>query len=117
MTPQNATAQEKAIEALIGASLRAPDKETEVTKEEVSRYVEQRVTLSSEDKAALEKSKPGVMQAIKSILLDNKQKAHASAARPPMAERAERTAPARQRVASEEFVEAVVIAQVTRLVA
>ena len=57
MTPKNAKAQEKAIEALIAASLRAPKKETELTHEEISRYVDQRVTLSQEDKVALEKSK------------------------------------------------------------
>jgi hypothetical protein len=117
MTPKNATAQEKAVEALIAASLRAPDKETEVTREEISRYVEQSVTLSSEDKAALEKSKPGVMQAIKSILLGNEQEENPSAARPSKAERAERFAPASQRSAPDEFVEAVAIAQVTRLIA
>ena len=62
--------------------------ETEVTQDEISRYVDQRVTLSSEDRAALEQSKPGVMQAIKNILLGNEQEDHAPAARPAKAERA-----------------------------
>jgi len=117
MTPKNATAQEKAVEALIAASLRAPDKETEVTQEEISRYVDQHVTLSSEDKAALEKSKPGVMQAIKNILLGNEQEDHAVAARSEKAERAKHSAPSSRRKASNEFVEAVLIAQLTRLIA
>lgn len=115
MPPKNATAQEKAVEALIAASLRAPDKEAEVTKDEISRYVDQRVTLSSEDKAALENSKSGLMQIIK-CLLGSEQNDHASAARPPMAERAERSESGHKRTATNEFVEAVVIAQVTRLV-
>lgn len=117
MTPKNATAQEKAVEALIAASLRAPAKETEVTQEEISRYVDQHVTLSAEDKAALEKSKPGVMQAIKDILLGNEQEGHTTAARPEKAERAEHSAPTTRRKASNEFVEAVLIAQLTRLIA
>jgi hypothetical protein len=117
MTPKNATAQEKAVEALIAASLRAPDMETEVTQDEISRYVDQRVTLSSEDRAALEQSKPGVMQAIKSILLGNEQEDHAPAARPAKAERAEHFEPSHRRCASSEFVEAILIAQITRLVA
>jgi hypothetical protein len=45
MTPENAKAQDEAVEALIAASLRAPDKETEVTPEEISRYIDQQVTL------------------------------------------------------------------------
>lgn len=73
MTPEQAKAQEKAIEALIGASLRAPDRETEITDEEIERYVEQHVTLSSEDKAALEKSKPDLMRTIGTILRGKEQ--------------------------------------------
>lgn len=73
MTPQKARADDKAIEALIGASMRTPGKETEVTDEEISRHVEQRVTLSAEDRAALDKSKPGLKQAIKEILRGKEQ--------------------------------------------
>jgi|ERR1035438_7506447 hypothetical protein len=73
MTPENTNAQEKALEALIAASLRAPDKETEVTEAEISRYVDQCVTLSSEDEAALEEAKPRIMQAIGNILQGNVQ--------------------------------------------
>jgi hypothetical protein len=116
MTPKNATAQEKAIEALIAASLRALDKETEVTQEEISRYVDQHVTLSSEDKAALEKSKLGVMQAIKDILQGNEQEDRDSTVRPSKAERVEPIVPM-HRTATDEFVEAVAIAQITRLIA
>jgi len=97
--------------------LRAPKKETELTHEEISRYVDQHVTLSSEDKAALEKSKPGAMQAIKSILLGNEQETQAPAARPERAERAEHFEPIQHRIASSEFVEAILIAQITKLVA
>jgi type I restriction enzyme S subunit len=117
MTPKNATAREKAIEALISASLRAPDKETEVTQEEINRYVDQHVTLNSEDKTALEKSKPDVMQAIKSILLGNGQEDNATATRRAKAECAETSMQTTHRKASNEFVEAVLIAQLTRLIA
>ena len=117
MTSKNATAQEKAVEALIAASLRAPDRETEVTNEEIGRYVDQHVTLNSEDKPALEKSKPRVMQAIKSILLGNEQVSQAPAARLTKAERAEHSVPVHSWSASNEFVEAVLIAQLTRLIA
>lgn len=89
MTPKNATAQDKAVEALIGASLRAPAKETEVTQEEINRYVDQHVTLNSEDRSALEKSVPGVKQAIKDILLGNEQEVQTTAVRPEKAERAD----------------------------
>ena len=69
MTPERIKARERAVEALISASLRAPDKEPEITDEEISRYVDQGVTLNAEDKAALDKSKPGVKKAIREILL------------------------------------------------
>lgn len=117
MTPKNATAQEKAVEALIAASLRAPAKETEVTQEEISRYVNEHVTLNSEDKAALEKSMPGVKQAIKDILFGNEQEKQPSAARPEKAERAELQTQPKRKSASNEFVEAILIAQITRAVA
>jgi len=117
MTPKNATAQDKAVEALIGASLRAPAKETEVTQEEISRYVDQHVTLNSEDRAALEKSAPGVKQAIKDILLGNQQEVQTTAARPEKAERADCQTQAKRKTATSEFVEAILIAQITRAVA
>lgn len=120
MTPKNATAQDQAVEALIAASLRAPAKETEVTQEEISRYVDQHVTLNSEDKAALEQSKSGTLQAIKDILLGSKQDDHTTAARPDKAERAddiESNHLNTTKTATSEFVEAVLIAQITRAVA
>jgi type I restriction enzyme S subunit len=117
MTPEEAKAHENALEALIGASLRAPDKETEVTDEEISRYVDQHVTLSSEDKAALEKAKPGVLQAIKDILHGNEQEDDDCTARPSKAGRVQPSASTGRGSAPDEFVEAVVIAQLTRLIA
>src|ERR1035441_9094606 len=115
MTPEKAKAHEEAIEALIGASLRAPDKETEVSDEEISRYVDQHVTLSSEDKSALEKGKLGVLQTIKDILHGNEQEDHESTARPLKAERVQQSTPSKRRSTPDEFIEAVVIAQLTRL--
>jgi hypothetical protein len=103
MTPDNAKAQEKAIEALIAASLRAPSKETEVTDEEISRYVDQHVTLSSEDEAALEKGKPGVMQAIKKILQGNEQEDYDCTARPSKAERSEQFVAMNRKNTANEF--------------
>jgi hypothetical protein len=117
MTPEKATPQDEAIEALIGASLRAPDKETEVTDEDISRYLEQRVTLSAEDKAALQKSKPALLQAIKTILQGNEQVDQDSTARPEKAERVQRISLQARRGASDQFIEAVAIAQLTRLIA
>lgn len=116
MTPEKAKAQEKAIEALIGASLRAPDKETEVTDEEISRYVDQHVTLSSEDKSALESSKSSALQAIKHILQGNEQE-HDCPTRPSKAERTEQPIPVKRKNTTDEFIEAIVIAQLTRLLA
>jgi hypothetical protein len=73
MIPKNANAQDEAVEALIAASLRAPVKEQEVTKEEIRRYVDQQVTLNSDDEAALEKSKLETVRAIGNILRGNTQ--------------------------------------------
>lgn len=117
MTPKNATTQDKAVEALIGASLRAPAKETEETQEEISRYVDQHVTLNSEDRSALEKSAPGVKQAIKDILLGNEQEVQTTAVRPEKAERADCQTQGKRKTATSEFVEAILIAQITRAVA
>ena len=103
MTPDNAKAQEKAIEALIAASLRPPSKETEVTEEEISHYVDQCVTLNSEDEAALEKSKPDLMRAIKHILQGNEQEAEDCTARPSRAERAELCTAMNRKNATDEF--------------
>jgi len=73
MTPQNDKAQEKALEALVAASLRCPDKEPAITEEEISRFVKQKVTLSAEDKAALAASKPQLMRAVGRILKGDTQ--------------------------------------------
>lgn len=71
MTPKNVRAQDQALEALVAASLRCPDKLPEITENEIRRFVEQKITLSTEDEAALAKSKPGLMRAIESILKGN----------------------------------------------
>src|SRR5258705_6915673 len=71
MTPKNVRAQEEALEALVAASLRCPDKLPEITENEIKRFVEQKITLSAEDEAALAKSKPGLMQAVGNILKGN----------------------------------------------
>jgi hypothetical protein len=71
MTSKKERAQEKALEALVAASLRCPDKLPDITEDEIRRFVEQKITLSPEDEAALAKSKPGLMQAIGRILKGN----------------------------------------------
>jgi hypothetical protein len=71
MTPQNVRAHEKALEALVAASLRCPGKPPEITGNEIRRFVEQKVTLSAEDEAALAKSKPSLMRAVGNILKGN----------------------------------------------
>jgi hypothetical protein len=68
MTPENVRAQEQALEALIAASLRAPGQLPEVTENELTRFVEQRVTLSADDEAALEKAKPDLKRQVRDIL-------------------------------------------------
>lgn len=117
MTLENVNAQERALEALIAASLRCPDTLPEVTEEEISRYVDQHVTLSSEDEAALEKSLPGTMQAVKRILRGHEEENDDCPVQPSKAERAVQFVPANRRKTPDEFVEAVVIAQLTRLLA
>ncbi len=117
MTPKDANAHDQAIEALIAASLRERDKEIELTDEEISRYVDQRVTLSSEDEAALDKSKEGVIREIAGILRGTEPEKADCANSKPTAANPEQSAPSKQSRPREEFVEAVVIAQLTRLLA
>ena len=73
MTPENDMAQEQALEALIAASLRAPGNQPEVTENELKRFVEQQVTLTTEDEAALEKAKPALKRQVLSILKHQRQ--------------------------------------------
>ncbi len=73
MTPENDKAQEQALEALIAASLRAPGKQPELTENEIKRFVEQRVTLSAEDEAALERAKPNLKRQFRDILRGKNQ--------------------------------------------
>ncbi len=68
MTPENVRAQEAALEALVAASLRCPDTLPDITENEITRFVEQQVTLRAEDEAALAKSKPGLFKTIEKIL-------------------------------------------------
>ena len=115
MTPKDANANDQAIEALVAASLREPDKETELTEEETYRYVDQRVTLSSEDEEALRKSKADVIQKIADILQVGKtEKADGGRSKPKTTVPKQSATQQRNR-ASEEFIEAVVIAQITRI--
>lgn len=116
MTPENAKARDKAIETLIVASLRAPATEPEVTEEEINRYLDQTVTLSSEDEAALQASRHKLRKTIGRIL-HGEQEVDKSAPTPAKFEPAVQTRNAKQRRASEEFVEAIVIAQLTRALA
>lgn len=117
MTPKDANAHDQAIEALIAASLREPDKETELTDEEISRYVDQHVTLSSEDADALKKSKAGLIREITNILQGSEQeKADCTNSKPAEAY-PEKSTTKKQSRPPEKFIEAVVIAQLTRLLA
>jgi len=68
MTPENDNAQDRALEALVAASLRAPGEQSDVTESEIRRFVEQRVTLSVEDEAALIKAKPSLKKQIHELL-------------------------------------------------
>jgi hypothetical protein len=113
MTPEQAKAQQEALEALIAASLLAPGTETEVTNEEIGRYVSQNVTLSAEDEAALVKAKPHLHKAITEIL-KTKDKQGECAHRPEQAEGAQFAKSRSRGSTSDEFVEAVLIAQLTR---
>lgn len=112
MIPKQAEAQQEALEALIAGGLLAPDTETEITDNEIERYVTQHVTLSAEDEAALAKAKPGTQIAIRGILRANEEEQHDCPARPEKAKRVQST-----RIASDEFIEAVLIAQITRVIA
>jgi len=64
MIPENDNAQEQALEALIAASLRPPGTQPEITEDEIRRFVDQQVTLSAEDEAALTKAKPNLMRSL-----------------------------------------------------
>jgi hypothetical protein len=115
MNQENANTHDEAIEALIVASLRAPDKEADLTDEEIRRYVDQRVTLSSEDEAALESSKVDVMREIAGILQGSEADKADCAISKPTAMSSKPSTPAKRSLPPEEFIEAVVIAQLTRL--
>jgi hypothetical protein len=113
MNPDKTKAHEKAVEALIGASLRPQDEETEITNEEIDRYVCQRVTLKLDARVALDQSKPALFKKI-AELLERKSTtpARTSLNKPEniLAFAGESNGPG----ASTEFVEALVIALLTR---
>jgi len=72
MTPENEKAQEQALEALVAASLRAPGQQPELAEDEIKRFVDQQVTLSTEDEAALQRAKPGLKRQLQHILRHQK---------------------------------------------
>src|ERR1700730_1662568 len=111
MTPDDAYTHDQAIEALIAASLRAPDEEPAITEQQISRYVDGQVTLSAEDEQALAKSKSAVSDAIKRILHGDKEQESVCASRARTAD----TTQHKRVSATGEFIEAIVIAQLTRL--
>jgi hypothetical protein len=116
MTPEDAKARDEAIEALIVSSLRAPDQEKEISDEVIRRYVDQNVTLSEEDNAALDKARVEVLSAVGNLfntgheadcegLLNTGEKSLTESAK------------GGRRTANDEFVGAIVIAQLTRFLA
>jgi hypothetical protein len=113
MTPDSAKTHDEALEALIAASLRVPDTESELTSEDISRYMDQLVTLNDEDEDALKRSEAGLMSNLEKILRV-REKIEADYQDIVSAGRVEMPS-GRQKPASQEFVEAVVIAQITRL--
>jgi hypothetical protein len=73
MTPESVNAQEAALEALVAASLRCPEKLPDITENEIRRFVEQKVTLDAEDEAALADTKGELFKTIKTILTRGRQ--------------------------------------------
>lgn len=115
MTPDSAETHDAALEALIAASLRVPDKESELADEDISRYLDQCITLSSEDEAALEKSKAKLIRKMKRVLQPDKTGKTDDLKPVSVIAKLELPASAGPKQAPEEFVEAVLIAQLTRL--
>ena len=72
MRPVNVTPEDKALEALVAASLRCPDKLPEISQNAIRRFVEQHVTLNEEDEAALARTKPLLFEGIDNILAQRK---------------------------------------------
>lgn len=116
MIPENAKTHDEAIEALIAASLRAPDKEQPITEEEISRYVDQQITLSVEDEEALKKSESNLFETIRKILQGGSvEKSTCTNSKEGSGKVGASVASKRRFGPTDEFVEAVVIAQLTRL--
>ncbi|HMG06492.1 MAG TPA: hypothetical protein VK581_13615 [Chthoniobacterales bacterium] len=116
MTPENAKARDQAVEVLIAASLRAPTTEPDVTDDQILRYLDQNVTLSSADEAALQTSRQKLRETVRRILHGEGEVEQSPPA--PAKFDLPKPQPSKRRMhASEEFVEAVVIAQLTRSLA
>jgi hypothetical protein len=117
MIPENAKTHAEAIEALVAASLRPADKQSPITEEEISRYVNQQVTLSAEDEAALEKAKASLVDAIKKIIGGEKVQESVPVDSSGSKTRSEMqcVVPSKRVGPSPEFIEAIVISQLTRL--
>lgn len=114
MMPMNRESEDQAVEALIAASLSQLERDAPLTEEELGRYIDQRVTLISEDRSALEDSKEETMRAVEQILqsADLKNERESCSSKTKNSESAPfqvgKTAPS-------EFIEAILIAQLTRL--
>jgi len=116
MTPENTKAHDEALEALVAASLRASEKEPEITEEEISRYVDQQVTLSSEDEDALKRSKSELLGTIRKILQkDPSEKAPCTNMAVKSGDAAKQNDSSTHHRTSGEFIEAILIAELTRL--
>lgn len=116
MIPENAKTHAEAIEALVAASLRPADKQSPITEEEISRYVTQQITLSAEDEAALKKAKANLIDAIKKIVGGEKvEESVCVDLKPDDRSGTQCAAPSKRIGPPQEFVEAIVIAQLTRL--
>lgn len=113
--PDNEGNDNAAIEALIAASLRLPDSDDAPSLEEISRYLDQRITLTPDDSAALEKNKEDLIAKAKDILQPS-QKLHTDKLEPvSRANSGTKSKKSKTKQAPEEFVEAIVIALITRL--
>lgn len=114
--PDNEGNDHAAIEALIAASLHLPGSDDAPSLEEISRYLDQKTTLTPDDSAALEKTKEDLIARAKDILQPSqklqadKLEAVSRASSGTKSKKGNKT-----KQPSEEFVEAIVIALITRL--
>src|SRR6266849_5283193 len=113
MMRDDAKTHDEAIEALLAASLRVPNQQQEITEEDIKRYVEQQVTLTLEDEEALNRSRSALLDAVGRILHGDKKTT--SPCINQASTRVSETPSDKHVGASDQFVEAVVIAQLTKL--